>query len=41
MKFLQNYELYVIKLSVITAKKKNKEKKTKNNNTYNIIFKTH
>ena len=39
MKFLQNYELYVIKLSVKTAKK-NKEKKQKNN-TYNIIFKTH
>ena len=39
MKFLQNYELYVIKLSVKTAKKKTK-KKTKNN-TYNIIFKTH
>ena len=39
MKFLQNYELYVIKLSVKTATKK-KTKETKNN-TYNIIFKTH
>ena len=29
MKFLQNYELYVIKLSVKTAKRKTKEKKQK------------
>ena len=39
MKFLQNYELYVIKLSVKTAKI-NKNQKTTKNNTYNIIFKT-
>jgi hypothetical protein len=35
MKFLQNYELYVIKLSVKTAKIK---KKTKNNKKQHVQY---
>ena len=36
MKFLQNYELYVIKLSVKTAKKKKNQRKKKQHVQYNI-----